>query len=111
MTMQQLQEYLEREGRKISEDGICSYYKRCRFCIRYLPYPCAEAHNRLVGNMRLNDDLGDDYDDLLSEPPVRQQFGSAIAFDEETLNNWRRVANVRSEKSGEVRLASLTRKA
>lgn len=87
MTFEQLEAYLSEEKAKDAElrgMDMCGRYARCRYCRRYLDYPCARAHNDLVDvrDSRLPDRIPDW---LLPEPPVMRVFGAEKAEEEKPL--------------------------
>ena len=78
MTEEQLQQYLDIEKWKDSEQNhadMCGRYRRCRYCRRSEEHPCAKAFSRLV--IRRTQPVPDIIPErLLPVLPRRQVFGT-----------------------------------
>ena len=86
VTVRQLQEYLEVEKWKDSENrraDMCGRYQRCRYCVRTEEMSCAMAYSRLV-SMRTSDVPDPIPEWLLPDPPVAEVFGTELVSEEES---------------------------
>lgn len=114
MTEEQLQQYLDIEKWKDSEQNhadMCGRYRRCRYCRRSEEHPCAKAFSRLV-TMRTQPvpDIIPEW--LLPDPPVEQVFGTEIVSEERSrcFETEEVSCRVLRHGKGGIRLLSLTRK-